>query len=145
MSEEKKIGRVIGIGGVFFKTQNQGDLKKWYEKHLGFKTNKYGTVFEFGKLNAPGKKGHLQWSPFTADSDYFDKEYMINYRVEHLEELIDQMRKDGVTIVDNIEHYDYGKFVHVRDNEGTMIELWEPVDEVFENYTEDGAVTGTTK
>ncbi|MBP6430773.1 MAG: bleomycin resistance protein [Ferruginibacter sp.] len=57
---------------------------------------------------------------------------MINYRVENLEALVAQLKEEGVTILDNIESFDYGKFVHILDNEGNKIELWEPVDEAFE-------------
>ena len=62
---------------------------------------------------------------------YFDpspKDFMINYRVENLEALVEQLKNEGVTIVDNIESYDYGKFVHIVDLEGNKIELWEPID-----------------
>lgn len=65
---------------------------------------------------------------------------MINYRVENLEALVDQLRKDGVTIVDNIEVFEYGKFVHIIDDEGNKIELWEPNDIEYEKI-----VDGRTK
>jgi len=53
---------------------------------------------------------------------------MINYRVADLEALVEELKKEGVTIVDKIETYDYGKFVHILDNDGNKIELWEPTD-----------------
>jgi len=56
---------------------------------------------------------------------------MVNYRVQHIEALVEQLKKDGVQVVDEIVTYDYGKFVHIMDPEGNKIELWEPVDEVF--------------
>jgi len=65
---------------------------------------------------------------------------MINYRVENLEWLVDELKKEGVTVLDDIETYDYGKFVHILDLEGNKIELWEPVDDVF-----DAGVKGRTK
>lgn len=52
---------------------------------------------------------------------------MINYRVENLERLLVELKKEGVTILDNLETYDYGKFVHIPDNEGNKIELWQPI------------------
>ena len=82
----------------------------------------------------PEQVNYLQWSPFKADTKYFEpskKEFMINYRVADLEALVDELRKEGVEICDNIETYDYGKFVHIMDPEGNKIELWEPVDQVF--------------
>ncbi len=72
--------------------------------------------------------------PFDENTDYFkpsEKEFMINYRVQNIEGLVEKLRKDGVTIVDKIEAFDYGKFVHIMDSDGNKIELWEPVDSVF--------------
>ncbi|RYY85326.1 MAG: VOC family protein, partial [Chitinophagaceae bacterium] len=72
-----------------------------------------------------------QWSLFSETTKYFqpsDKDFMINYRVENLEGLVEQLKQEGVTIVDAIESYDYGKFVHILDAEGNKIQLWEPVD-----------------
>ncbi len=60
---------------------------------------------------------------------------MINYRVEHLEELVEELRSEGVTILDKIESFEYGKFVHILDPDGHSIELWEPIDEVYDRLT----------
>jgi predicted enzyme related to lactoylglutathione lyase len=131
MSIKKK---VTGIGGIFFKTKDPENMKTWYQKNLGLVTNEYGSVFEFRSTDQPNDKGYLVWSPFTEDTKYFDpstKEFMINYRVENLEELLEQLRNDGVEIVGEIEEYEYGKFAHIVDPEGNKIELWEPVDSVF--------------
>ena len=57
---------------------------------------------------------------------------MINYRVENLGALLDQLKKDSVTIVDKVETADYGKFVHIMDEEGNKVELWEPNDVEYE-------------
>ena len=73
-----------------------------------------------------------QWSPFQEDTKYFqpsEKEFMQNFRVENLEWLLDELKKEGVTIVGNMETYDYGKFAWILDPEGNKIELWEPIDE----------------
>lgn len=137
MSEKKK---VTGIGGIFFKCQNPDNMKDWYNKNLGLKTDQYGSMFEFRQADAPDKKAYLQWSPFSEDTTYFqpsEKEFMINYRVENMEELVKELKAAGVTVVDDIETYDYGKFVHIMDPEGNKIELWEPMDEVFTD-NEDG-------
>jgi len=126
--------RVTGIGGIFFKCQNPEKIKQWYARHLGLKTDEYGAMFEFRLADAPEKKGYLQWSPFKQDTQYFDpssKPFMVNYRVENLEKLVVELRKEGVEIVDEIESFEYGKFVHILDPEGNKIELWEPVDAVF--------------
>lgn len=123
--------RVTGIGGIFFKCKDPNVVKEWYKTHLGLDTNEYGATFEWREENAPAKKGATQWSPFEETTPYFEpstKDFMINYRVENLEELVQQLKKEGVTIVDEIETYDYGKFVHIVDVEGNKIELWEPSD-----------------
>lgn len=121
--------KVTGIGGIFFKCKDPGKMKEWYKNHLGFDTNEYGTHFEWRQNEDPAKKGSTQWSPFAETTKYFEpsaKDFMINYRVENLELLVEQLKKEGVTIVDNIESYDYGKFVHIIDPEGNKLELWEP-------------------
>jgi len=140
MSSKKK---VTGIGGIFFKTKDPEAMKDWYQKNLGLVTNEYGSVFEFRSTDQPEDKGYLVWSPFTEDTKYFDpskKEFMVNYRVENLVELLEQLRSDGVEIVGEIEEYDYGKFAHIVDPEGNKIELWEPVDKVFTDLS-DGKTT----
>ncbi len=126
--------RVTGIGGIFFKCQDPVGLRNWYRDHLGLVTNEYGSLFEFRYSENPEKKGYLQWSTFSSDTHYLEpseKEFMINYRVQNIEKLVELLRQEGVTILDEIESYEYGKFVHIMDPEGNKIELWEPVDEIF--------------
>ena len=127
--------KATSIGGIFFKCKDPIKLKEWYKTHLGMNTNEYGTVFEWRQGADSSKKGFTQWSPFKETTKYFEpstKDFMINYRVENLELLIEQLKKDGVTITDKIEVADYGKFVHILDNEGNKLELWEPNDLVYE-------------
>lgn len=134
------MAKVTGIGGIFFKTTDPENTKAWYRDHLGFDTNEWGTMFAFRDDTDPDKKGYLQWSPFKADTKYFapsSREYMINYRVDDLEALVAALKDKGVTICDEIESYDYGKFVHIMDNDGNKIELWEPVDEGLEQGEEN--------
>ncbi len=124
--------RVTAIGGIFFKSHDPEKIKEWYKEHLGFDTNEWGTTFEWRHLDDHTKKGSSQWSPFAADSKYFEpstKEFMVNYRVENLEWLVGELKKEGVTIIDEIATYEYGKFVHILDPEGNAIELWEPIGE----------------
>lgn len=131
--------RVTGIGGVFFKCQSPDKMKNWYQKHLGLETDAYGTSFEWRQAEDANKKGYTAWSPFQKNTDYFgkaDQDYMINYRVENLEALVEELRKEGVEIVDEIESFEYGKFVHIVDVEGNRIELWEPVDEEYDKILE---------
>ena len=126
--------RVTGIGGVFFKSKNVSELKQWYTDNLGLVTDQYGSSFEFRNTHNPDERNYLQWSLFKADSDYFEpaqKDFMINYRVDGLEALVEELKANKVTICDKMETFDYGKFIHILDPEGNKIELWEPVDQVF--------------
>lgn len=135
-AEQKQERRVTGIGGIFFKCKDPKKVREWYQTHLGLNINPYGAVFEWRQGLDTTKKGFTQWSPFSEKTTYFEpstKDFMINYRVENLEELVVQLRNEGVTITDSIEAYDYGKFVHIMDVEGNKIELWEPNDLVYEN------------
>lgn len=126
--------KVTGIGGIFFKSSDPARIKDWYHKNLGLVVDAYGSPFEFRNANDPDQINYLQWSPFKDDTNYFEpskKEFMINYRVADLEALVVELKKEGVTICDEIEAFDYGKFVHIMDPDGNKIELWEPVDQVF--------------
>ncbi len=126
--------KVTGIGGIFFRSKDPGKTREWYGKNLGLAINDYGSSFEFRNAIRPDEINYLQWSPFNEATDYFDpskKEFMINYRVQNIEGLVKNLRESGVTIVDEISTYEYGKFVHIMDPEGNKIELWEPVDSVF--------------
>ncbi len=131
--------RVTSIGGIFFKTKNPDKVKEWYSKHLGIIIDKYGTSFEWRHADDKNKKGFTAWSPFANDTKYFnpsEKEFMINYRVENIEWLVEELKKEGVNVVDEIEVYEYGKFVHIMDIEGNKIELWEPNDEEYDKILE---------
>lgn len=130
--------KVTGIGGIFFKCKDPKGLKEWYGKNLGLVTNDYGSLFEFRNSEKPENINYLQWSTFSNDSKYMDpstKDFMINYRVENIEALVKELKESGVNVVDEIETYDYGKFVHLMDPEGNKIELWEPVDPVFTDWS----------
>lgn len=136
-----KTPKVTGIGGIFFFSDNPEKTKEWYAENLGLEVNEWGASFEFRNANKPDEINYLQWSPFKKGSAYFapsKKEFMINYRVQNIEGLVKKLKANGVTVVDSIETFDYGKFVHIMDAEGNKIELWEPVDRVF---TEMGGKT----
>ena len=137
--------KVTGIGGIFFKCKDPKKVRDWYQTHLGLNTNQYGAVFEWRQGADTTKKGFTQWSPFGEKTKYFEpstKDFMINYRVDDLTTLVEQLKAEGVTITDSIETFDYGKFVHIQDIEGNKIELWEPDDQVYEKLGEQmGAKT----
>jgi len=126
--------KVTGLGGVFFKCDDPKGMNEWYAKNLGIDAGDYGATFEWRQEEDPSKKGTTAWTTFPANTKYFnpsEKPFMINYRVEDLVALVEELKKDGVIIVDEISAYDYGKFVHILDPEGNIIELWEPVDEAL--------------
>jgi predicted enzyme related to lactoylglutathione lyase len=123
--------KVTGIGGIFFKCKDPQKVKEWYKTHLSLNTDQYGATFKWREASDSTKKGSTQWSPFKETTKYFEpstKDFMINYRVENLEALVTELKNEGVTIVDTMETYDYGKFIHIMDIEGNKIELWEPKD-----------------
>ncbi len=131
-SNTTNMKKVTGIGGIFFKCKDPNKLNEWYKTHLGFNTTPYGTTFEWKQGDDTTNKGVTQWSPFAETTKYFapsTKDFMINYRVDNLEALVEQLKNEGVTIVDKIEDSEYGKFVHILDLEGNKVELWEPKDE----------------
>jgi predicted enzyme related to lactoylglutathione lyase len=142
-SNENK--KVTGIGGIFFKCKDPKKLRAWYKTNLGLNTNQYGAVFEWRQGVDTTQKGFTQWSPFNEKTKYFEpstKDFMINYRVGNLTALVEQLKKDSVTVADTIETYDYGKFVHIIDLEGNKIELWEPNDVEYDKMGQQmGSVT----
>ena len=126
--------RVTGIGGIFFKSKNPKATKEWYSENLGLVIDQYGSSFEFKNANRPEEINYLEWSVFKDSTNYFNpsvKEFMINYRVQNLKSLLNKLLRNGVTILDTLETYDYGKFIHIMDADGNKIELWEPVDSIL--------------
>ena len=126
--------KVIGVGGIFFKAKKPSRLREWYRKHLIFNLNPYGSSFEFRNAKNPDKIQYFLWSVFKNDTDYFSpskKDFMINFRVENFEKTVDYLREVGTEIIDEISSYPYGKFVHILDPEGNVIELWEANDDFF--------------
>lgn len=132
------MAKVIGIGGIFFKHKNPSAMKLWYQDVLGMTTNDYGVLFEFngGQKN----RGYLQLGTFDEKSDYFgadSQQAMINFRVDDLVSFQQQLISKKVKIVDELESFSYGKFLHIEDPDGNRIELWEPIDSEFEDSPED--------
>ncbi len=122
--------KVTGVGGIFFYSDNLEETKKWYIKNLGIEINDWGfSSFESRNVNKPDEISSLQWKPLKKGDKYFSpskKDFMINYQVQNIEGLVKKFKENGVTILDDITTYDFGKFVHIMDAEGNKIELWEP-------------------
>jgi predicted enzyme related to lactoylglutathione lyase len=131
-----KKGKAIGLGGIFIKFNDPEKMKSWYQEILGLDTNEYGILFSFNGYDEP--KGFLQLGTFPANTDYFgpsSQSFMLNFRVDDLTKLLLHLTERNVTVLDSVETYDYGKFLHVSDPEGNRIELWEPIDNAFDNET----------
>lgn len=118
------MGKVTGIGGLFFRAKDHKALGEWYEKH-------FGVAYMPGKDVWRQQEGPTVFSPFKESTDYFasmDQKFMINFRVEGIDELLDAMKAEGVKIDENRMEDAIGKFAWVYDPEGNKIELWEPSD-----------------
>jgi predicted enzyme related to lactoylglutathione lyase len=122
--------RATGIGGIFFKAENPEKLGAWYATHLGLPVESWGGFqFHWRQDDAPERRGHTVWSIFKGDTRYFDpseKPFMINYRVEDLDAVLEALRSEGVAVDPKIEESEYGRFGWAMDPEGNRIELWEP-------------------
>jgi predicted enzyme related to lactoylglutathione lyase len=130
--------RVTGIGGIFFKAKDPAALKAWYGKNLGLRIQESGTSFEWHQGSDSTKKGFTLWAPFKETTKYFqpsDKQFMIDYRVEQLSQLLINLKAAGISPIDSVQTASYGSFVHLMDPEGNKIELWEPNDAEYTKLT----------
>jgi len=121
--------RVIGLGGIFFKAKDPKALYEWYRKHLGVESNP-GAGASWRDADHPEIPGCNVFAIFPADTKYFEpsqSSFMINFRVEKLDELLAALREEGVEVDPKVERADYGNFGWIIDPEGNRIELWEPL------------------
>ncbi len=123
--------KVVGVGGIFFYADNPEESNAWYSKNLGFEINDWSSSsFDSRSLDNPKEINSLQWKAFKNGDAYFSpskNEFMMNYQVQNIEGLVAKLKKNGVNVLDSIETFDYGKFVHIMDLDGRKIELWEPI------------------
>ena len=132
--------RVTGIGGIFIKSNDPVAAREWYDRHLGFGADQYGHSFEWRHIDNPNLKGSTIWSTFPANTKYFEpgtKDFMLNFRVENLEWLLGELKKEGIELIGEMQAHEYGKFAHIMDPDGNKIELWEANDEPAEQTTGD--------
>ena len=121
------MAKVLGIGGVFFKSPDPEKLYEWYERWLGFRADPQSGI-AFQPQNMP-KNGCSVWSAFNSSTGYFApsaKEFMFNLIVDDLSEALSQVKEGGAPIIGEIEEYEYGKFGWFMDPDGNKVELWEP-------------------
>jgi predicted enzyme related to lactoylglutathione lyase len=123
--------RVTGIGGIFFKSKDPKALAEWYRDHLGINIEDWGgAAFRWVSPDNPTGVGTTVWSPFKADTTYFEPSqapFMVNYRVADLHALLAALRSEGCNVVDKVEESEFGKFGWVIDPEGNKLELWQPL------------------
>jgi catechol 2,3-dioxygenase-like lactoylglutathione lyase family enzyme len=122
-------GRILGIGGIFFKSANRDQMREWYAKHLGLADKGEGVMLPWRERDDPQKEQITVWSVFPASTDYFDPgpaPFMINYIVDDLDALLDRLKQEGVKIDPKRMNESYGRFAWIYDFDGNKIELWEP-------------------
>lgn len=127
MSSDKP--RVHGLGGVFFKADDPQALGAWYAEHLGVDVQGWGGAVFPWRRDDTGDKAYTVWSPFKADTEYFqpsDKPFMLNFRVDDLDAMLAALREAGCKVLDRHEDGEQGRFGYVVDPEGHLVELWQP-------------------
>jgi len=123
-------GRIVGIGGVFFKSANRDQTREWYAKHLGLNDTGHGAMLPWRDHDDPQKERTTVWTVFPATTKYFDPSpspFMINYIVDDMDALLDRLKKEGVKIDPNRMDESYGRFAWIYDSDGNKIELWQPL------------------
>jgi catechol 2,3-dioxygenase-like lactoylglutathione lyase family enzyme len=122
-------GRIIGIGGIFFKSANRDQMREWYSKHLGLADKGGGAMLPWREHDDPQKKHVTVWTIFPASTDYFPatQPFMINYIVDDLDALLDRLKLEGVKIDPKRMDESYGRFAWIYDADGNKIELWQPL------------------
>lgn len=122
-------GRVLGIGGIFFKSANPDQMREWYSEHLGLADEGQGAMFPWREHGDPQREHVTVWTVFSASSNYFDPShapFMINYIVDDLDPLLDRLKEKGVKIDPKRIDESYGRFAWIYDLDGNKIELWQP-------------------
>jgi len=127
------MAKVTGIGGVFFKSTNDHKkLAEWYSKNLGMQPEPWGGAILKWTEDKAGDGGLTVWHVADKNTPWFSpssSSFMINYRVDDLDELLAQLQRNGVEIVKGPESDDNGKFAWILDPDGNKVELWQPVAE----------------
>ena len=125
------MAKVTGVGGVFFKsTGDSAALAEWYRTHLGLALEPFGGAIFRWPDDQRSDRGATAWSVAKKDSTWFspsNSSFMINYRVDDLAELLDQLRAGGVAVLKGPESHEHGTFAWIMDPDGNKIELWEPM------------------
>ena len=125
------MARVTGIGGVFFKSRgDRKALADWYHRHLGMQLESFGGAILRWPDDTAEDKGLTVWHVADASSKWFAPStapFMINYRVDNLDEMLEDLRGAGVQVVGGPDAAENGKFAWILDPDGNKVELWEPM------------------
>ena len=125
------MAKITGIGGVFLKCKrDKAEVADWYQKHLGMKLESFGGAILRWPDDKANDKGLTVWHLADKDSKWFspsESSFMINYRVDNLEEMLPQLTAAGVAVVGGPESHENGKFAWIMDPDGNKVELWEPM------------------
>jgi predicted enzyme related to lactoylglutathione lyase len=121
-------GRILGIGGVFFKSADSRRTREWYSQHLGIADKGQGAMLPWRERDEPQKEHVTVWSVFPASTDYFPagQSFMVNYIVDDMDALLDRLKQEGVKIDAKRMDESYGRFAWIYDQEGNKIEFWQP-------------------
>jgi lactoylglutathione lyase len=122
-------GRILGIGGVFFKSANRDQMREWYSKHLGLADKGQGATLPWRERDDPQKEHVTVLAVFPGSTKYFDPSsapFMINYIVDDIDALLDRLKEEGVKIDPKRMNESYGRFAWIYDSDGNKIELWQP-------------------
>ena len=129
-SETQKRGRILGIGGVFFKSADAPQTRAWYAKHLGFADKGQDVMLPWREKDDPQNEHVTFWSVFPGDTKYFgsgNAQFMINSIVDDMDAFLDRMKQEGVKIDPKRQDESYGRFAWIYDSDGNKIELWQPL------------------
>jgi len=132
-------GRALGVGGVFFRTDNARETRDWYVEHLRMPVTEHGIVAFWRRDMDTGDLAYTVWGPFPRGTQYFGdsgQEYMLNLIVDDLDAVLARLRAAGVQIDDNVEDHEYGRFAWFTDPFGVRVELWQPTQDALQEMSE---------
>lgn len=124
-------GRILGIGGIFFKSPNPQPMKDWCARHLGLADSGHGVILPWCEQDHPEREQMTVWSVFSGTTSYFEPSaasFMVNYIVDDLDALPERLAKDSVRIDPKRQDESYGRFAWIYDPDGNKIELWQPLN-----------------
>lgn len=124
-------GRILGIGGIFFKSADPQRMQEWYGTHLGLTDSGHGVMLPWREQDHPEREQMTIWSVFPASTRYFEPSpasFMVNYIVDDLDALLDRLKNEGVRVDPKRQDESYGRFAWIYDPDGNKIELWQPLN-----------------